>query len=478
MPRCPSRSVQLRMSLLTLLGVLLVVAGLLVRPNREEVLRAAQQAFHGGDFERAAELYSQAIQSCADTDHAKFNRAAALYELERDGEAAEDFGAVRQNGSGIRAARASYNRGNCLLRQACAASATERQTLLREAIHEYETCLRQTDGRSPSLEGDARHNLALAKKLLEQNPSEHTKTEEPYRSGETTRQLASADRKDTPEESSNHQDSIANQARSESIPARENNETQVCPVCGAECKKCDKQCSTCKSCLGKQGNSASPSGSGMQPSPGEGNGAGKPGGQQPQPSGQQGNQGRTGRSSGSDGSKPASQSSNQPGGVPGQSDGRPRPGSQATRNESSEIGAMASQNSRRSSPVSGPGTVADHDASGQPAGMPQTGGAGLDVSSGAAGIGQIIAEATARELVEAFFQPDPQASLERRPREGHPGQNLPQNRLANPSSPVANQAEKVLRSAVQRIEQSRKQRLKLNDVWRDRPDESRDYKDW
>ncbi len=470
--------VRVRLFVVAVLGILLAVVGLLMRPKRDGILRAAEDAFHDGNFERAAQLYSQALQSCEDVGHAMFNRAAALYELQRDDDAAEDFAAVRQNESGIRSARASYNRGNCLLRRACTASAEERQALLHEAIQEYEACLRESDGQSSSLDSDARHNLALARQLLQQHLAEQTKPEDTPHPDRESRQLAAAERKDAGNQSLQGQDNTADQEPSQSDSRRVTNETQTCPVCGAECKKCDKECSSCKSCLGKQGNSASPSGSGTQPSPGEGSGVGREGGQQPQPSQVAGNQGRTGRSSGSDGDKPSPQSSEQPGGVPGPSDGRPRPGSQPTRNQTSDVGAKTGESSDRSSLMSGAGNLANTDTPGQSQGTSQTSIAGSTVSSGPSGIGTIAAEPATRELVEAFFQPDPRTSPDRPSYRNESGQAFFESRRVNPNSAAASQAERALRSAIQRIEQSRKQRLKLNDVWRDHPDQSRDYKDW
>lgn len=478
MPRYPSRSVQLRVSLLAIMGFLLMVLGWLVRPKHESVLRAAEAAYHGGDFEQAAHLYSQALDGCEDVGHVVFNRAAALYELKRDAEAAEDFGAVRHHSTGDRAAKACYNRGNCLLRRACGSSAEERLTLLRAAIHEYETCLRQNGGRSASLESDARHNLALAKQLLEQHLSEQTRTGDNRRPDQASEQLASADRKDADNQSLQGEDNTADQKPSESDSGRETNKTQTCPVCGAECKKCDKECSSCKSCLGKHGNSASPSGSGAQPTPGEGNGAGKQGGQQPQPSQVPGNQGRTGRSSGAEGAKPASQASEQPGGVPGPSNGRPRPGSQPTRNQTSDVGARIGEASGRSSLLSSSGNQVHTEAPGQSQDTSHNNLTGSTVSSGPSGIGTIAAEPAARELVEVFFQPDLRTDRELQTSRNDAGQASPKNPQVKPTSAASRQAERALRSAVQRIEQSRNQRLKLHDIWRDRPDQSRDYKDW
>jgi hypothetical protein len=67
-----------------------------------------------------------------------------------------------EDAQGIRLARTYYNLGNCLVRQ----SRADNRKLLLEAIACYERCLDQAEPEAP-LASDARHNLELAKLLLQ-----------------------------------------------------------------------------------------------------------------------------------------------------------------------------------------------------------------------------------------------------------------------------------------------------------------------
>ncbi|MCS6975970.1 MAG: hypothetical protein NZM31_03020 [Gemmatales bacterium] len=483
MPRQTLTRTRRRLLFLIGIGLFLALAGAFLRPSPVSVLQAAQEAFHRGEYQQAAELYGQAVSLCGDPGHAVFNRAVALYQINQDDQASAEFASVRQDAPQDRQARACYNRGNCLLRLACSTSGEKRQELLQDSIQQYEACLRMLGDNPTPLGDDAHHNLALARKLLSnQREKQETAKEQRHQEhdAEQDRQVASSATQSTQQqESDGSQEVSRKEKQSNDNPQVESQEKQTCPVCGAECKKCDKECSSCKSCLGKQGNSASPSGSGTQPSPGDGNGAGKEGGQQPMPSGAQGNQGRTGKSSGSDGEKPSPRSSEKPGGVPGDSDGRPRPGPVATRNRPDESGGESETGSPKpTASALGNGGKDSHSAASQGGSQPGNIAASSTPVS-LSGAGSVMAPSASRDLVEVFFQPDPQQKVESLTTNTSLGRGqLIQRQQEAAPSPAATQAEKVLRSAVQRIEQGRKQRPKLGDVWQDHPAHRPDLKDW
>jgi tetratricopeptide (TPR) repeat protein len=149
------------MGALAVVGLLLAAAGWLVWQFRNQTLRAAEHSYRAGRYEHAAQLYLQASKEGADTGHALFNRAAALYELGRYQGAAQEYKAQAE---GIRSARSRYDQGNCLLQQACGTPEAARQPFLEQAIDCYQKCL----DRKPAegLAANARHNQELARKLL------------------------------------------------------------------------------------------------------------------------------------------------------------------------------------------------------------------------------------------------------------------------------------------------------------------------
>lgn len=456
-------------------GLAALVIGLLIRPPSDAVLRAAEVAYAARDYQRAAELYGQAVQQSSDTGRAVFNRAAALYELQADADAAADFDQARQDAPADRRARAAYNRGNCLLRLACRAAPEASPHLLRQAIAEYDACLRLLADRNPSLADDARHNRELARRLLEEAKGDDASASSERPSPESASQdrpgedAAARPRPEKPDQAANDS-------------SKKDGQKKTCPVCGNEYSECDKECSSCKSCQGKQGNNPSPSGKGTQPNPGEGQGAGKEGGKQPLPSGAKGTQGQTGRQPGNDGAKPSPQSSNQPGGVPGESQGQARPGKVATRNRPDDRGGIGKETTPQRTPTrEGPGPTAEptSDGPGRSQDAEQSTEGATGPQTGPFASATVAAPAAARELVEVFFQPDPESS--RKPAAStapHTGRASPSQSRERHGSASSQQAEKQLRSAIERIEGMRKQRAKLNQVWRDHPEATRNFKDW
>ena len=145
-----------------LLPAALLLLGAAPPAPPDELLRQGNRAFELGDYPSAADLYARALERAEDPGLAAFNLATALYHR-RDWREAElyyrrclDDRAVPQQ----RRARAYYNLGNCLLAQA----GPDDLPRLRAAV----TCFRRSldaGPNDPALEGDARHNLELAKLL-------------------------------------------------------------------------------------------------------------------------------------------------------------------------------------------------------------------------------------------------------------------------------------------------------------------------
>ena len=156
-------------------------------------LSAAEQAYRRGDYVSAAELYGQAVGEADDPGHAVFNRAAALYLADQFNPASKDFRSAQDSGVPDRCARSLYNLGNCALRRACEPQQTRVTPLLQEAIGNYESCLTQEQAADASLLDNARHNQALAKRLLALQPDAPKPPPDERREQSTAKDVAPGD---------------------------------------------------------------------------------------------------------------------------------------------------------------------------------------------------------------------------------------------------------------------------------------------
>jgi Ca-activated chloride channel family protein len=155
----PRDSLRSSRGLVLLLVPMLLSAGPL--PSVEDLLRKGNDAFKGQQYEQALQLYEQAATHTADPGLVAFNKAAALYRLERYAEAAAHWQRCLEDGEigAPRKARACYDLGNALLQQA----GTRSRRLLEQAVAAYRQCLdSQPDA---DLRADALYNLELARWL-------------------------------------------------------------------------------------------------------------------------------------------------------------------------------------------------------------------------------------------------------------------------------------------------------------------------
>jgi hypothetical protein len=133
---------------------------------QDELVRQGNAAFARGDYAAAVDLYGRAEERTLDPGLVAFNEATALYQLGRYREAELHYLRSREDATGLRRARLLYNLGNCVLKQGRQHSSRR----LHEAIASYEACLQQ-EGIDAELAADARHNLELARLLLQKAKS-------------------------------------------------------------------------------------------------------------------------------------------------------------------------------------------------------------------------------------------------------------------------------------------------------------------
>jgi tetratricopeptide (TPR) repeat protein len=141
------------------LAALFVAAGPAQPP--ENVIREANDAFGRGDLESAESLYASAEERAPDPGLVAFNKGTALYNRGDFRRAELCFRRALGDADipADRRARALYNLGNCLVRQA--GDTDVRQ--LQSAIDCYELALRETS--DEGIRSDAGHNLEVAKLL-------------------------------------------------------------------------------------------------------------------------------------------------------------------------------------------------------------------------------------------------------------------------------------------------------------------------
>ena len=141
-----------------------LAAAPVLRPD--DLVRQGNAAFERGDFAGAVELYARAEERTTDPGLIAFNEAAALYQLGRYRDAELRLRRCQEDATGSRRGRVLYNLGNCLVQEA----RSRNPSRLREAINTYQQCLQQ-DGIEPELAADARHNLEVARLLLQKAQS-------------------------------------------------------------------------------------------------------------------------------------------------------------------------------------------------------------------------------------------------------------------------------------------------------------------
>jgi tetratricopeptide (TPR) repeat protein len=142
------------------IGLAALAAAPVLRPD--DLVRQGNTAFTQGDFAAAVEFYARAEERTIDPGLVAFNEATALYQLGRFRDAELRLRRCQEDATGARRARLLYNLGNCLVQQARTRSTSK----LRDAIQCYERCLEQ-EPFDAELAADARHNLELARLLLQ-----------------------------------------------------------------------------------------------------------------------------------------------------------------------------------------------------------------------------------------------------------------------------------------------------------------------
>jgi hypothetical protein len=152
----------------------LVALGLWLFRDGESPVAQAQEAYQRGDYATAVRAYQQAAPECADLGALAANQAAALYRLDRYGDADGRYQLAASSGDCLRAARAAYDRGNCALRQACQAGGVPDPALLDKASEQFRACLAHEaqGGEADHVFADARFNLELTKLVRYHAPGE------------------------------------------------------------------------------------------------------------------------------------------------------------------------------------------------------------------------------------------------------------------------------------------------------------------
>jgi Ca-activated chloride channel family protein len=137
------------------------------RSPADDLVERGNNAFTNGDYATALKYYEQAEERIPDPGLVAFNKATALYHMERYREAELHY--LRcledQNAPLLRKARGYYDVGNSLVKQAQADDAAT----LERAVDCYRECLTlagsDAELRDAELTADARHNLELASLL-------------------------------------------------------------------------------------------------------------------------------------------------------------------------------------------------------------------------------------------------------------------------------------------------------------------------
>jgi tetratricopeptide (TPR) repeat protein len=147
-----------RMIALAGVGLFLVAAG---QPPVADWIRDGNDAYARGDWDAAESLFTQAEERAADPGLVAFNKGAALYRRGDFRRAELSFRRTLGDADipPERRARALYNLGNCLVRQAGDSDVK----VLQAAIESYEMALH--DAADEGVRTDTGHNLEVAKLL-------------------------------------------------------------------------------------------------------------------------------------------------------------------------------------------------------------------------------------------------------------------------------------------------------------------------
>src|SRR5262249_48578106 len=104
----------------------------------DDLIQKGNAAYEKEEFSNALKLYQQAEERSLDPGLVAFNKAAALYRLERYPEAAEHFQRAVEDKQAppLRQARGYYDLGNCFVK----AKPSDVKSL-EQAVHSYRECL-------------------------------------------------------------------------------------------------------------------------------------------------------------------------------------------------------------------------------------------------------------------------------------------------------------------------------------------------
>ncbi len=148
----------------------LLLAGLLTgsqplwsQAGREKVLEGNRN-FSEGDYDKALELYREALEESPDSPAIRFNLGDAHFKKEELEDAADSFSQALQSEDPEIMSRAQYNLGNSLFRQG----------KLQESLGAYREALKLAPG-----DRDAKHNLEFVlKQLQEQQQQQKNQNQE------------------------------------------------------------------------------------------------------------------------------------------------------------------------------------------------------------------------------------------------------------------------------------------------------------
>lgn len=144
-------------------------------PTPEDFIRDGNAAVEQGRWEDALAYYDRADERGTDPGLIAFNKGTAYYRL-NDFRRAENHFRMALDDAAIpaeRRAKALYNLGDCLVKQA----GEQELRLLRDAIRCYELCLDETA--DEGLRRDAEFNLELAKLLWNKARANNSKPPDP-----------------------------------------------------------------------------------------------------------------------------------------------------------------------------------------------------------------------------------------------------------------------------------------------------------
>jgi Ca-activated chloride channel homolog len=147
--------------------VLVLVANLAAQTPVEWVAKG-NAAYRDGHWETSVDSYEMAAQSAPVSPQVYFNMGAALYRMQRYGEASDVFGraAAAVPGAPLEA-MSKLGQANCAYRQAMDASPRESQRLLRRVLIQYDDLPAIPDARFNS--GVVKQRLADLQKRLSEN---------------------------------------------------------------------------------------------------------------------------------------------------------------------------------------------------------------------------------------------------------------------------------------------------------------------